>query len=116
MFTADTMRSANGRSSMDEAAGLDRCTSHFEQVDSEIEIRCCIANSEELTARLSGSRVGELPPQLFTSCVHLAQRNAPQIASRAVFSRRLALSLFLVKWYGVVSRCLVKSVLTLSHG
>src|ERR1035441_10513654 len=72
--------------------------------------------SEGLTARLTGSRVGELPPQLFTGCVHLAPQNAPQIASRAVFSRHLALSLFLVKCYGVVSRRLVKSVLTLSHG
>jgi hypothetical protein len=67
-------------------------------------------------ARFSGSRVGELPPQLFTGGVHLAPQNAPQIASRAVFSRRRALSLFLVKCYVVMSRRLVKSVLTLSHG
>jgi hypothetical protein len=47
--------------------------------------------------RLTGSRVGELPPQLFTDYVHFAPQNAPQIASCAVFSRRLTLSLVLVK-------------------
>jgi len=104
------------RSSVDEAGGLDRRAGHSEKVDSEIEIRRCIANSEGLTTRLSGSRVGELSPRLLTGCVHLAPQNAPQIASRAVFSRRLALSLFLVKCYVVVSRRLVKRVLTLSHG
>jgi hypothetical protein len=67
-------------------------------------------------ATLTGPRVGELLHQLFTGCVHLAPQNAPQIASCAVFSRRPAPSLLLVKWYGVLSRCLVKSVLTLSHG
>ena len=60
-------------------------------------IQRCIANSEGLTARLSGSCVAELPPQLFTRGAHLAPQNAPQIASCAVFSRRLALSLVLVK-------------------
>src|SRR5665213_1948280 len=88
----------------------------LEPARSTITIRRCIANSERLTARLSGSRVGELPPQLFTGCVHLAPQNSPQIASRAVFSRRLALSLLLVKCYDVVSRRLVKSVLTLCFG
>src|ERR1019366_7620081 len=68
--------------------------------------------SKRRTATLTGSRVGELPPQLFTGCVHRAPQNAPQIVSCAVFSRRLVLSWFLVKWYGVASRCLVKSVLT----
>src|SRR5665213_3327035 len=57
------------------------------------EIRSCIANSQGLTAGLSGSRVSELRSQLFTACVHFA----PQIASCVVVPRRLALSLVLVK-------------------
>src|SRR5665213_2735057 len=48
-------------------------------------------------ARLSGSRVGEFPSPPFTGCVHFAPQNAPQIASRGVVSRRLVLSLVLVK-------------------
>ena len=72
--------------------------------------------SKRRTATLTGSRVGDLQPQLFTGCVHRAPQNAPQIASRAVFSRRIAVPLSLVKWYGVVSNRLVKNVLTLSHG
>src|SRR5665213_133062 len=61
------------------------------------EIRSCIANSQGLTAGLSGSRVSELRSQLFTACVHFAPQNAPQIASCVVVPRRLALSLVLVK-------------------
>ena len=38
-----------------------------------------------------------LRPQPCAGCVHLAPQNAPQIASCAVFSRRLVLSLVLVK-------------------
>ena len=57
----------------------------------------CIANSQGLTARLPGSRVGELPLRPITACVHFAPQNSPQIASCVVVPRRLALSLFLVR-------------------
>jgi len=100
------------RSSMDEAGAWTavRATPSKSILRLRFDV---VSKTEGLTARLSGSRVGELPPQLFTGCVHLAPQNAPQIASRAVFSRRLAPPLFLVKCYIVVSRRLVKSVLTL---
>ena len=60
------------------------------------EIRCCIANSQGLTARLPGSRVGEIPPHDY-GLRSFAPQNAPQIASCAVVPRRLASSLVLVK-------------------
>src|SRR5664280_575782 len=62
------------------------------------EIRRCTANPERLTRDSQAlAYVGESPPQLLTGCVHPAPQNAPQIASCAVVSRRLALSLVLVK-------------------